>query len=120
MGSEKQRLIKLFEEMNDQRRTSLLDYALYLSQQPSKMPDDVLKEQEKSQPLKTPRPDNENIVNAIKRLRASFFMLNTDGLLNETSALMGQFMVQGRAAEEVIDDLEIMFNSHYQIYLKDD
>lgn len=45
-------------------------------------------------------------------------MLNADDLLNETSSLMAQFMVQGRAAEDVIDDLERVFAEHYQRYLQ--
>lgn len=118
MVSDKRRLVKLFDGMNDQYKNSLLDYASYLAQQSSKSPADISEEQEKLQPLETTRPDNENIVNAIKRLRASFFMLNTDDLLNETSALMGQFMIHGREAEEVIDELEEVFQKHYQSYLK--
>ena len=58
------------------------------------------------------------MVNAIKRLRASYFMLNADDLLNETSSLMAQFMIQGRAADDVIDELEQVFDSHYKKYLQ--
>ena len=43
-------------------------------------------------------------------------MLDTDGLLNETSSLMTQFMLQGRDASEVIDDLEQLFKDHYDKY----
>lgn len=106
--------------MDDQQRNSLLDYARYLSHQSEGVLDDDKTEQEKLQPLATSRPENENIVNAIKRLRASFFMLNTDDLLNETSTLMGQFMIHGRQADEVIDDLEKLFDNHYQNYLNHD
>jgi len=44
--------------------------------------------------------------------------LNTDVLLNETSSLMTQHIVQGRDAVEVIDDLETLFDQHYQNYLQ--
>lgn len=93
-----------------------MDYAHYLDHLSSS--DEQGKEEEKLQPLETSRPDKENVVNAIKRLRASYFMLNTDDLLNETSSLMAQFMIQGRAAEEVIDDLEKVFDDFYQKYLQ--
>lgn len=116
MSSERQRLVKLFDGMNEQYRKSLLDYALYLSQQSALQTAD--NEQQKHTPLKSPRPQTENVVNAIKRLRASYFMLNTDDLLNESSALMAQFMMQGREAQDVIDDLEKVFEIHYQKYLQ--
>lgn len=116
MSSERQRLVKLFDGMSEQHRKSLLDYAQYLNQQSSAASED--NEQEKHSPLESPRPENENVVNAIKRLRTRYFMLNTDGLLNESSALMAQFMMQGREAQEVIDDLEKVFENHYQKYLQ--
>lgn len=93
-----------------------MDYARYLDQLSSS--DEQEQEAEKLQPLETSRPDKENVVNAIKRLRASYFMLNTDDLLNESSALMAQFMIQGRAADDVIDELEQVFDSHYKKYLQ--
>lgn len=116
MSNESRRLVKYFNEMNEQQKNSLLDYARYLRQQNS--PGSPSTEQQKHQPLESPRPENENVVNAIKRLRVSYFMLNTDVLLNESSALMAQFMIQGRDAKEVIDDLEILFENQYQKYLQ--
>lgn len=116
MSSERQRLVKIFDGMNEQQRNSLLDYAQFLNQQSPSGTEDT--EQQKHAPLESTRPDKENVVNAIKRLRASYFMLNTDDLLNESSALMAQFMMQGRGAEEVIDDLEKVFENHYQKYLQ--
>jgi hypothetical protein len=43
-------------------------------------------------------------------------MLDKAKLLNETSALMAQHVMQGRPAEEVIDELEIVFEMHYRRY----
>ena len=114
MGSQKKRLIQLLEGMNQQQQQTLLDFAEFL-QQKNTSTDTT---DEKQQPIDHPRPPNENVVAAIKRLRASYFMLNTDQLLNETSTLMAQFMIQGREAESVIDDLETLFENHYQKYLE--
>ena len=103
--------------MSERQRDSLLDYARFLNQQADEhVPES---DREKQQPLDHPRPEQENVVNAIKRLRASYFMLNADELLNEASALMAQFVVQGRPAAEVIDDLEDLFSDHYRKYLDD-
>ncbi len=120
MRNEKKRLVALFGEMNDRQRASLMDYARFLSTQSSEVDVEMGLGRKVEQPLGTPRPENENVVNAIKRLRSSYFMLDTDVLFNETSSLMGQFMLHGRDAEGVIDDLEVLFNTHYQKYLNHD
>lgn len=116
MSTDRQRLVKIFEGLNQQQKSSLLDFAGYLQQQ--SLTENPLMEQEKQVPLDSPRPENENVVNAIKRLRASYFMLNADDLLNESSTLMAQFMLQGRQADEVIDDLEKVFQNYYKKYLQ--
>jgi hypothetical protein len=116
MVTERQRLIKIFTGLNQQQKSSLLDFAGYLQQQ--SLTERSLQEQENLLPLDSPRPKNENVVNAIKRLRASYFMLNADDLLNDSSALMAQFMLQGRPANEVIDDLEKVFQKYYNEYLQ--
>jgi len=117
VSNELQRLTHLMEGMSHEHKRSLVDFAEYLKQK-SQQPSQKLEPEEKLKPLVQPRPDEENIINAIKRLRASFFMLNTDVLLNETSSLMTQHIVQGRDAVEVIDDLETLFDQHYQNYLQ--
>ena len=105
------------EGMSQEHKRSLVDFAEFLKQK-SQQPQQDLESQEKLKPLKQSRPDEENIINAIKRLRASYFMLNTDGLLDETSSLMTQHIVHGREAVEVIDNLETLFDQHYQNYLQ--
>ncbi len=117
MSNELQRLTQLLNGMSPEHKQSLIDYAEFLKQK-SKQDVQQQEPQEKLQPNASSRPDEENIINAIKRLRASYFMLNTDGLLNETSSLMTQHIVHGRAAIEVIDELEILFEQHYQHYVQ--
>ena len=114
MAKAKQRLSKLLEDMGPGQQQSLLDYAEFLLHKSAA----TESAQVKQQPLEQPRPPDENVVAAIKRLRASYFMLNTDDLLNETSSLMAEFMIQGREATAVIDDLENLFDNHYQKYLQ--
>ena len=65
-----------------------------------------------------PRPQKESVVAALKRLSASYPMLDDPGILNEGSTLMSQHVMQGRDAIAVIDDLEIMFERHYQNYVQ--
>jgi len=40
-------------------------------------------------------------------------MLNKDTMLHETSGLVAQHLIQGRAAREVIDELEAIFRRHF-------
>lgn len=65
-------------------------------------------------PVEIPRPAEETVVKAVKRLRATYPMLDARKLLNQTSDLMTQHIVQGREAIEVIEELEILFRSHYE------
>ncbi|MHB1143041.1 MAG: Crp/Fnr family transcriptional regulator [Sulfuricaulis sp.] len=64
--------------------------------------------------VEIPRPAEETVVKAVKRLRATYPMLDARKLLNQTSDLMTQHLVQGREAIEVIEELEILFRSHYE------
>jgi len=117
--NEKQQLLGLWESLTAEGKSSLLDFAEFLAHKSSASFADIeLAAGAKKQPVIIPRPDTENVINALKRLRTSYSMLNTDGLLNEASSLMTQFMVHGRDSVSVIDDLEALFESHYQKYLE--
>lgn len=75
--------------------------------------------QEASAPLETvsiPRPQEESVVGAIKRLSRKYYMLDRSTMLNDTSSLMGAHVLQGRPAGEVIDELEDLFARHYAEY----
>ena len=65
-------------------------------------------------PLDIARPAEESVVKAVKRLRATYPMLDARKLLNETSSLMTQHVMQGRDKIEVIEELEILFRTHYE------
>jgi len=94
--------------MNPEAQRSLLDFAAFLTTRAE--PEEVV-------PLtlqNIPRPDNESVVKAIKRLVATYPMLDRSEMLNETSALMTEHVMQGRDATEVIDDLETVFRTQYE------
>lgn len=65
-------------------------------------------------PLDIPRPAEESVVKAVKRLRATYPMLDARKLLNDTSALMTQHVMQGRDKIEVIEELEVLFRTNYE------
>ena len=60
------------------------------------------------------RPESESVVAAIKRLSATYPMLDRQALLHETSAFMMQHIMQGRAAESVIDEMQVYFKQQYE------
>lgn len=106
---QEQRLLQYFKKLDATQRQSLLDYAEYLLQ---KYP---LPEQfEQSDPLSIPRPVQETVIGAIKRLRKTYPMIDASALLNETSSLMAQHLVQGRGTQEVIDELENLFARRFE------
>ena len=112
-GSKAQRkLIKLFSSLNDARQQQLLEFAEFLvKKQASSAVDE---NPAPIEPVIIPRPENESVIGAIKRLSKSYSMLNKDDMLHETSDLMTSHVLKGRPVEEVIDELEILFVTHYE------
>lgn len=66
------------------------------------------------EPLPIPRPDEETVMLALKRLSATYPMLDRKKLLDVTSTLVMQHLVAGRGRVEVIDELEIVFRREYE------
>lgn len=64
--------------------------------------------------VKISRPEKETVIGAIKRLSASYPMLDKAKIFDQTSALVAQNVMQGRAANEVIDELEQIFLHHFE------
>lgn len=66
------------------------------------------------EPNPIPRPDNEKVVAAVKRLSQTYFMLDKKEMLSVTSDLMTQHILHGRDAAAVIDELESLFEQRYR------
>jgi hypothetical protein len=73
-----------------------------------------------SVPLVIPRPAQESVVKAIKRLSQTYPMLDKSTLLNEASQLLSQHVLQGRPASDVIDELEVLFQRRYELFTQVD
>lgn len=123
--STNQELLSLFQQLNPENRHGLLAFARFLVQeqqgegkaapQPD-APAPSTPAAEVQEPVDIPRPSRETIVEAIKRLTSTYPMLDKARLLNETSGLVAQHVMQGRGLVEVINELEAIFRSHYQKY----
>ncbi len=114
MNPAETRLLRLFRRLSGSAKESLLDYAQYLVDRTGV--DDAAN----VEPLEIARPDKESVVGAMKRLTNSYHMLDTRELLDRASGLMTQHIIQGRDAEEIIDELERLFRLHYEKYRDED
>lgn len=101
------RLLEILGGLPPEQAAQLLEYAEFLFQRHAVPP-------EISERRVIPRPTEESVVRAIQRLRETYPMLDPTKLLNETSVLMSQHVMQGRDAVAVIDELEILFRRHYE------
>lgn len=110
MTSDEKRLLKLYRALSNSGRTSLVDYADFLASR------DNGQAAVPETPLDIPRPAEESVVKAIKRLMATYPMLGRDKLLHETSALMTRHVVHKHPAVEVIDELESLFKRYYDLH----
>ena len=106
-------LLEIFETLDDERQTTLLQFAEFLQSKGN------LVNQEIPDPLEIPRPESETVVGAIKRLKETYPMIESMTVFSSASALMTDHMVKGRDAMEVIDEMEALFEEHYQKLLQD-
>lgn len=116
MKKSTKKLLAAYRQLPDEAAQQLLDFAEFLASRHTHQGSEAL---EIPLPEKIIRPDKESVVVAVKRLSATYPMINKDKLLDQTSSLVSQNMLQGRDTVEVIDELEIIFKKHYQILLEE-
>lgn len=108
--SEEKRLVQLYHALSaEQRETALAFLEFLLSRQPAVAEPAVIET-----PKPIPRPAEESVVKALKRLRVTYSMLDPAKLLHEASGHMQQHLLQGKPAAAVIDELEILFARYYE------
>lgn len=108
MKAEEKKLLELFRGLPGPERASVVQFAEFLASRAAPPEPQIL------EPLPIPRPDDETVVRAIRRLMQTYPMLDRGMLLHETSHYMTQHVIHGRPAAEVIADLEQMFASHFK------
>jgi Protein of unknown function (DUF2281) len=105
------RLLALLQRLPPEQVQHLLEYAEFLLERhglPEETPEAV----------EIPRPPEETVIQAIKRLSATYPMLDRRVLFNETSVLMTQHVLSGRDAVEIIDELQSLFRRHYETLIE--
>jgi ABC-type uncharacterized transport system involved in gliding motility auxiliary subunit len=114
MKNRLQQLETLMSSLDVEHQQAVVDYATFIVQQYKIHPT----EDTKQEPESIARPAAETVIAAIKRMKKTYYMLDPGILLNQTSALMGQHIMQGREASAVIDELESTFQTQYEKYLQ--
>ena len=114
MASVKNRLIEIAEQLSRDEQAALLEYAEFMLTRSVHAQTLAIPE-----PVEISRPDEETVIAAMRRLSDTYPMLNKDTLLNETASLVSQNLLQGRAAVEVIDELEVIFSKQYEILIEE-
>lgn len=111
LNSKEKTVLQLFRALSAEQQETVAAFMAFLGgrQEQPVAP-------ELTEPAAIPRPEQESVIKAIKRLRATYPMLDQNKLLNDTSQQMTAHLIHGKPTVEVIDELEIMFSSHYQRY----
>ena len=113
MKKSTKKLLAVYRELPDEVAQQLLEFAEFLASRHTDVVTEV------AAPENIARPEKESVVVAVKRLSATYPMINKDNLLDETSSLVTQNMLQGRDAVEVIDELELVFKKHYETLVEE-
>lgn len=108
MKRDEKDLLNLLRALPPEQQDTLFAFAEFLATRSGETP------REWGEPEPIPRPAEEKVVHAIKRLRKTYPMLDHSKMLYEVSECMTQHMVQGKPAIEVIDELEGMFRSRFE------
>lgn len=117
-NKQERKLIKLYKSLDASNKEAFLAFGEFLQSRASNLStndsDDAV-----SKPVDIPRPEEESVIKAIKRLSATYPMVDKENILHPISDLMTSHMISGRAAPDVIDDLQEVFFNEYRS-LKDE
>ncbi len=135
MTDEQQTLLDFYQDLSLEDKHSLLRFAEFLAtgtvssesavdkpgmdetespSDQSPVKNDVIPEPEKIE-----RPEDERVVDALKRLSATYPMLEKKTLLNKASELVAQHVMFGKPAVVVINEIEEMFAEAYDKFVED-
>jgi len=135
LTDQQQALLNYYQDLSVQDQYSLLRYAEFLSTgvvSNESVAGDFVKDSSTSsqderpssrqvvaKPEKIERPEDETVVAALKRMSATYPMLEKNKLLNKASELVAQHIMFGKPAVVVIKDIEAMFAEAYDKFVED-
>ena len=105
-GDERRRaLLAVFERLEPRQQDMLMEFAAALAVRDEVAVPAVMRPE--------PRPADESVVAAIRRLIRVYPAAERRRLMGPVSLLMAQHALQGQAATEVIDELEAVFERQH-------
>ncbi len=116
LSKKQRRLLAVFGKLAEKDQESLLAFAEFLLSRGTASTEAPATP---AVPKVIPRPDDETVIGAIRRLSDTYYMIDKETLLHDSAALVGEHVMQGRPAAEVIDELEQLFESAYQRLVSD-
>jgi len=102
-------LLEIFERLAPAQQETLISLAEFLTTQPAE-----LGAGSDGEIVPIARPAGETVSMAVRRLSLSYPLLDRRKLLAAASDLIAQHALEGRDAHAVIDDLERLFQRHYE------
>ena len=105
-------LLKSLRKLPETQQQMLADFADFLCQRYAIEEKPVV-----TQPVDIPRPEEESVVKAVRRLSKTYPMLDSKDLFEKTSSFMMKNLMHGEDSGLVIDEMEIFFQQTYQSYI---
>ncbi|MFW2439640.1 MAG: hypothetical protein ACN4GR_09740 [Arenicellales bacterium] len=105
-------LLKRFRQLPGTQQQALLDYAEFLNQRYA-----IVAEPVAEHPLDIPRPQQESVVKAVRRLSKTYPMLDSKELFEKTSSFMMRNLMHGEDSGALIDEMELFFQQSYQTHI---
>jgi hypothetical protein len=103
-------LLKYYQQLPSDQQSALSDYAEWLVSRHGQIEEVIVA----TEPLDIPRPSEESVVKAIRRLSDTYPMLDTSEMLTKTSSFMTRHVMEGLDSAGVIDEMEDYFRECYE------
>ena len=117
LPDDQRELLALYLKLGEADRRSLMSFGRFLASEHSAEAATEDSEPASNEPLPIPRPENESVVKAIRRLSETYPMLEKKNLIDGTSVLMSAHVLGGKPADQVISELELLFEKHYASFV---
>jgi hypothetical protein len=112
MSPDARKLLDHFRSLSKERQATLLEFAEYLADKE----DASARRSVSAVPIEIPRPENESVIKAVRRLRETYPMLDQNRIFGDVSSQMTKHVLHGIPAVEIIDELEVIFRRHYELH----
>ncbi len=110
----KRQLMRMYNRLGKRDQDRLFSFARFMCQRQGK-----IKKRQSEMRRAISRPKYQSRSETAINLRQGNSMLDISTLLSEASELISQHVMEGRDVNEVIDELEMLFQNHYQNYESD-